>query len=52
MIKRLAVITGTTIRHIVAAANNMEVQKEDIVDIKKLSDNEYALIYYAYEKPE
>ena len=45
------VITATTIRHLITTANAKQVKQEEIVDIKKLSENEYVLIYFTDEEP-
>lgn len=49
--KYMNVITATTIRHLVATANAKQVKQEEIVDIKKLGENEYVLIYFTDEEP-
>lgn len=41
----MAIITGGTMRSIVSQANELEIQKEDIVQIYKLGDQIY-LVYY------
>lgn len=46
----MKVIVATTIRRLIDVANSYGVQKEDLVDIKKVSDDEYVLIYYAHEE--
>lgn len=47
---RLNVITATTIRRLVDIANSKSVTKDDIVDIKKIDEGEYVLIYYTDEE--
>ena len=49
--KYMNVITATTIRHLIATANTKQVKQEEIVDIKKLGENEYVLIYFTDEEP-
>ena len=44
----LNVITSSNVRGLISTANAKNIQKEDIVTIKKLGDNEYVLIYYSY----
>lgn len=43
---KLNVIIATTLRHLVNTANEKGIQKDDIVAIKKLDYNEYALLFY------
>ena len=50
MKKKMKVITATTIRRLIDVANSYSVQKDDIVDIKKVSEGEYILIYYTNEE--
>lgn len=47
---RLNVITATTIRRLVDIANSKSVTKDDIVDIKKIDEGEYVLIYCTDEE--
>lgn len=47
---KLHVITATTIRRLIDIANGKSVNKEDIVDIKKIGENEYILIYSSNEE--
>lgn len=44
----MSVITSSNIRSLIKSANAKGVNKEDIVDIKKLNEGEYVLIYYTY----
>ena len=46
----LHVITATTIRRLIDVANTKSVQKDDIVDIKKIDEGEYVLIYSSDEE--
>jgi len=46
---KLNVITATTIRRLIDVANSYAIQKDDIVDIKKVGE-EYILIYYTNEE--
>ena len=49
---KLHVITATTIRRLIDIANSKSVIKDNIVDIKKIDEGEYVLIYQSNEEPE
>jgi len=49
---RLHVLTAQNMRRLIDIANSKSVTKEDIIDIKKIDDCEYVLIYQSDEEPE